>query len=54
MITNVKDPVWNPNIREWIVDYTIKDGNTEYVQRARCEALVSAERIIKEVKEKVK
>lgn len=53
-ILHVKDPVWNPNIREWIVDYTIKDGNIEYVQRARCEALVSAERIIQQIKERSK
>jgi hypothetical protein len=53
-ILHVKEPVWNPNTREWIVDYTVKDGDIEYVQRARCEALVSAEKLIQRINQQIK
>lgn len=51
MITNVKPPVWVPDKRQWLVEYTVNDKDAgAYVQKVWCEALVSAERIIKEIK----
>ena len=53
MITNVKPLVWVPDKRQWLVEYTVNDKDAGiYVQKVWCEALVSAERIIKEIKEK--
>lgn len=53
MISNVKNPVWIPDKRQWLVEYTVDDKYAgAYVQKIWCEALVSAERMIKEIKEK--
>lgn len=55
MITNVKPPVWVPDKRQWLVEYTVNDKDAgAYVQKVWCEALVSAERIIKEIKSKIR
>lgn len=55
MITNVKPPVWMPDKRQWLVEYTVKDTDVSaYVQKVWCEALVSAERMIQQIKEKIK
>lgn len=55
MITNVKPPVWDKNNREWILDYVVNDPDIGiYTQRIRTEALISAHRCIKMIKEKLK
>ena len=55
MITNIKPPVWQPDKRQWLIEYTVKDKDAgAYVQKVWCEALVSAERITKEIKEKMR
>ena len=58
MITNIKPPVWQPDKRQWLIEYAIADvvdgRNVKYYQRVWCEALVSAERITKEIKEKMR
>lgn len=55
MITNVKSPVWQPDKRQWLVEYTVTDKDAgAYVQKVWCEALVSAERITKEIREKIR
>lgn len=55
MITNVKPPVWQPDKRQGLVEYTVNDKDAgDYVQKVWCEALVSAERIIKEIKSKIR
>lgn len=55
MITNVKPPVWIPDKRQWLVEYTVKDKDAgAYVQKVWCEALVSAKRMLKEIRSKVK
>lgn len=55
MITQVSDPVWNPNNRLWEIVYTVNDSNIGfYLQRITCETLVAAERIIKQIKETIK
>lgn len=55
MITNVKPPVWTPDKRQWLITYTVKDNDAgDYIQKVWCEALVSAERIVKQIKEKIK
>lgn len=51
MIKAVSQPVWVPSKRQWLVEYTVKDKDAGvYVQKVWCEALVSAERIIKEIR----
>lgn len=38
-----KEPYWDKNKREWVLEYTVKDKDTgEYVQRVRFETLASA------------
>lgn len=55
MITNVKPPVWQPDKRQWLIEYTVKDKDAGvYVQKVWCEALVSAERITNEIREKIR
>lgn len=58
MITNVKPPVWMQDKRQWLVEYAVADiidgKNVKYYQRVWCEALVSAERITKEIREKMR
>lgn len=55
MITQVSSPVWQPDKRQWLIEYTVKDKDAgAYIQKVWCEALVSAERIVKELKEKIK
>lgn len=51
MIKAVSQPIWMPDKRQWLVEYTVKDKDAgDYVQKVWCEALVSAERIIKETR----
>jgi hypothetical protein len=55
MIKAVSQPVWVPSKRQWKIVYTVLDGTIgEYQQVVWCEALVSAERIIKEIKSKIR
>lgn len=55
MITNVKSPVWVQDKRQWLIEYTVTDKDAgAYVQKVWCEALVSAERITKEIREKMR
>ena len=55
MITNVKPPVWIPDKRQWLVEYTVTDKDAgAYVQKVWCEALVSAERITNKIREKIR
>lgn len=55
MITNVKPLVWMPDKRQWLIEYTVNDKDAgAYVQKVWCEALVSAERITKEIKQRSK
>ena len=55
MITNVKPPVWIPDKRQWLVEYTVNDKDAgAYVQKVWCEALVSAETITNEIREKMR
>ena len=38
-----KEPYWDKNKREWVLEYKINDKDTgEYVQRVRFETLASA------------
>lgn len=47
MITQISSPVWQPNKRQWLIEYTIKDKDASaYVQKVWCEALVSAQNYI--------
>lgn len=51
MVTQVSEPKWSPDKRQWLITYTVKDKDAgAYVQKVWCEALVSAERIIKETR----
>lgn len=55
MITNVKPQVWIPDKRQWLVEYIVKDKDASaYVQKVWCEALVSAEKMLKEIRSKIK
>ena len=55
MITNVKPPIWIPDKRQRLIEYTVKDKDAgAYIQKVWCEALVSAERITKEIREKMR
>ena len=52
-INTILPPKWNPQTREWIIDYTVIDENIGwYVQRVRCEALVSAQRYVELLKQR--
>ena len=55
MIINIKPPVWQPDKRQWLIEYTVKDKDAgAYVQKVWCEALVSTEIITQMIKEKMK
>lgn len=55
MITNVKPPVWQPDKRQWLVEYTVKDKDAGvYLQRVHAETLVAAERYMELIKGKQK
>ena len=55
MITNVKPPVWMLDKRQWLVEYTVNDKDAgAYAQKVWCEALVSAERIIQQIKQHIR
>lgn len=55
MIESVSEPVWLPNKRQWQIVYIVKDSEIgKYQQHVWCEALVSAERITKEIREKIR
>lgn len=55
MIKAVSQPVWVPDKRQWLVEYTVNDKDAGiYVQKVWCEALVSAENYIKFVKGRIK
>lgn len=55
MIVDIRTPVWQPDKRQWLIEYTVTDKDTgAYVQKVWCEALVSAERMLKEIRSKIK
>ena len=55
MITNVKPLVWQPDKRQWLVEYTVKDKDAgAYVQKVWCEALVSAENYLALIKQRIR
>lgn len=55
MIVDISAPIWQPDKRQWLVEYTVKDKDAgAYVQKVWCEALVSAERVVALVKEKMR
>lgn len=55
MITNIKPPVWIPDKRQWLVEYTVKDKDAgAYVQKVWCEALVSAENYLTLIKQHIR
>lgn len=58
MITQITPPVWNPDKREWVINYGVSDyvddRPVKYVQKVLCEALVSAERITQMIKDKMR
>lgn len=54
MIESVSEPVWLPNKRQWQIVYTVKDSEIgKYQQRVWCEAFISAERVVKHIKERI-
>lgn len=55
MITQITPPVWQPDKRQWLIEYTVNDKDAgAYVQKVWCEALVSAERITQMIKDKMR
>lgn len=53
MITNVKPPIWIPDKRQWLIEYTVTDKDAgAYVQKVWCEALVSAQRYVELLKKR--
>lgn len=55
MIESLSKPVWQPDKRQWLIEYTVKDKDAGvYVQKIWCEALVSAERITQMIKDKMR
>lgn len=58
MITNVKPPVWMPDKRQWLVEYTVKDKDAgAYVQKVTTETLISAvnyTKLLEEQREKTR
>lgn len=55
MIESLSKPVWQPDKRQWLIEYTVKDKDAgAYVQKVWCEALVSAERITQMIKDKMR
>lgn len=53
MIRNITDPQWDKSKRQWLVTYKVYDPEAgTYTQDVWCDYLISAERIIKEIKEK--
>lgn len=52
-IVEIKKPVWDSKNREWILEYVVNDKDIGlYTQVVKCEALISAERIINILKQK--
>ena len=55
MVTQVSEQKWSPDKRQWLIEYTVNDKDAgAYIQKVWCEALVSAERITKEIREKMR
>lgn len=53
-IIEVRPPMWDKDNRQWTIEYTIKDKDAGvYVQKVWCEALVSAERIVQQIKQHI-
>lgn len=54
-IVKVNEPIWNSRLRQWIINYIVFDNKIgEYVQTVKCEALVSAQNMFKEIKGKIR
>jgi hypothetical protein len=49
-ILYIRDPVWNPNKREWVINYGVSDyvddKPVKYVQKVTTETLLSAQNYI--------
>lgn len=55
MIRNITDPKWDKSKRQWLVTYKVCDPEAgTYTQDVWCDYLISAERIIKEIKQREK
>lgn len=55
MIRNITEPQWDKSKRQWLITYKVYDPEAgNYTQDVWCDYLVSAERIIKEIKENQK
>jgi hypothetical protein len=55
MIRNITEPQWDKSKRQWLVTYKVYDPEAgTYTQDVWCDYLVSAERIIKEIKQREK
>lgn len=54
-ITHIYNPIWDKKTRQWVLGYTVHDtvSGKEYIQKVKCEALVSAVKYINMV-QKVK
>lgn len=60
-ILYIKDPVWNPDKREWVINYGVSDyvdgRPVKYVQKVMTETLVSAvnyTKLLEEQREKTR
>lgn len=60
-ILYIRDPVWNPDKREWVINYGVSDyvddRPVKYVQKVTTETLLSAvnyTKLLEEQKEKTK
>ena len=55
MITQVSSPVWQPDKRQWLIEYIVKDKDAgAYVQKVWCEALVSAENYLTLINQRIR
>ena len=60
-ILYIREPVWNPDKREWVINYGVSDyvdgRNIKYVQKITTETLLSAvnyTNLLKEQREKTR
>lgn len=60
-ILYIREPVWNPNKREWVINYGVSDyvddKPIKYVQKVMTETLLSAvnyTKLLEEQKDKTK
>lgn len=54
-ITGISDPQWNPITREWLFAYMVNDQEIgKYLQIVKAETLLATQRMIQEIKTKIK